>query len=163
MGRNDAGVGCAAWNKDRIEARCIIDFLVQLCQFSGQFCLIDRHGQAVSVEVLRLHTFELPAHINFALFVGFDGDHFSLVLAHFLGEESGQLAAIGRVGMQDAESAETLLFDGIRGDAFGLKFIGERRIEHVVAEASDVGKCRGRRDQGDVSSFGEFGHDRQIF
>ena len=73
------------------------------------------------------------------------------------------LAAIRGVGMQDAESAEALLFDGIGRDSFGLKFIGERRAEHIVAESSDVGEGRRRRDQGDVGSLGEFSHDRQIF
>ena len=70
------------------------------------------------------------------------------MLAHFLGEEPGQLAAIRGVGMQDAESAEALLLDGIGRDSFGLKLIGERRAEHIVAESSDVGEGRRRRDQG---------------
>ena len=65
--------------------------------------------------------------------------------------------------MQDAESTEALLLDGIGRDSFGLKLIGERRTEHVVAEASDVREGRRRRDQGDVSSLGEFSHDGQLF
>ena len=44
LGGDDAGVGCAAWNEDRIETRCVENFLVQLCQFPGQFRLIERHG-----------------------------------------------------------------------------------------------------------------------
>ena len=35
--------------------------------------------------------------------------------------------------MQDAKSAEALLFDGIGRDSFGLQFIGECRAEHIVA------------------------------
>ena len=56
-----------------------------------------------------------------------------------------------------------MLFDGIGRDAFGLKFIGERRAEYIVAESSDVGKRCRRRDEGDMGSLGEFSHDRQIF
>ena len=106
LGCNEAGVGRAAWNEDRIEARRIEDFLVQFCQFPGQFSLINRHGQAIPLEVLFLHAFELRTHVGFTLFVGFDGDHFPLVLAHFLGKEPGQFAAIRGVGMQDAESGK---------------------------------------------------------
>ena len=163
LGCNEAGVGSAAWNKDRIEARRIENFLVQLCQFAGQFCLINRHGQAILLDVLRLHAFELLTHVGFALFVGFNGDHFPLVLAHFLGEKPGQFASIRGVGMQDAEPAESLLLHGIGRDAFGLKLKGKRRAEHIVAESSDVGQGRRRRDQGDVGSLGEFSHDRKTF
>ena len=85
------------------------------------------------------------------------------MLAYFLGEEPGQLAAVCGVGMQDAESAEALLLDGIGRDTFGLKLIGERRAEYIVAESSDVGEGRRWRDQGNVGSLGEFSHDRQIF
>ena len=105
----------------------------------------------------------MRAHVGFALFVRLNGDHFPFVLAHFLGKEPGQLAAIGGVGVQDAESAKALLLDGIGRDSFGLQLIGERRTEHIVAESSDVGEGRRGRDQRDVSPFGEFSHDRQIF